>query len=538
MANLTTTPPLNTETTTSVHNANNHVHLSENEADLALVSTFTSACVLLLLAHFLRVKIRVLRKMYLPSSLIAGLVGVTILQLGSMNEHTDHILRSHCVLGWEYLPSFLINIVFACLFLGSEIPGITWVWNISGPQLMYGQILAWGQYGVGMIVTAALLVPVYNVNTLMGAVVALGFEGGHGTAAGVRSSFISLGYPAGAELTLCAATIGLISGLLFGTMVINWAVRFKKIQRKGFKLDGDRSKSSNFDGIYLPNERPSAGLQTVSVDSLDNLAFHLSLVGLALLFAFAVKMALLAIEAKSQWLTDYKFFSAFPMFPFAMFGGIIIQKISDIFMAPGCIDRGTMERISGVALDFVVVTAISTMSFDGLRDNLAPFCILIVTTWFWHFICFFILAPRLLPDYWVERASAELGQSMGITATGLLLLRMCDPHNETPALAAFSYKQLFHAPLVAGGLWTATVLPFIKAAGLGAGITCAFTAVFLWLLMYWFHFRPKYRFMHASKSLLSDQLLGSELEVCAQGDNIFEDEFPASNKHSNYATLH
>lgn len=97
-----------------------------------------------------------------------------------------------------------------------------------------------GQYGVGMIVTAALLVPVYNVNTLMGAVVALGifskhyltnvyemhlgFEGGHGTAAGVRSSFISLGYPAGAELTLCAATIGLISGLLFGTMVINWVI--------------------------------------------------------------------------------------------------------------------------------------------------------------------------------------------------------------------------------------------------------------------------------------------------------------------------
>jgi hypothetical protein len=29
-----------------------------------------------------------------------------------------------------------------------------------------------------------------------------------------------------------------------------------------------------------------------------------------------------------------------------------------------------------------------------------------------------------------------------ISPTGLLLLRMADPENETPALAAFSYKQV------------------------------------------------------------------------------------------------
>ena len=55
---------------------------------------------------------------------------------------------------------------------------------------------------------------------------------------------------------------------------------------------------------------------------------------------------------------------------------------------------------------------------------------------------------------------------MGVTSTGLLLLRMCDPRNKTPALSAFSYKQLLHEPIVGGGIWTALVLPFVANAGI------------------------------------------------------------------------
>lgn len=49
------------------------------------------------------------------------------------------------------MPGFLINIVFACLFMGSKIPGVKQVWEVAGPQLMYGQILAWGQYALPLL---------------------------------------------------------------------------------------------------------------------------------------------------------------------------------------------------------------------------------------------------------------------------------------------------------------------------------------------------------------------------------------------------
>ena len=65
---------------------------------------------------------------------------------------------------WEELPSLLINIVFGCLFLGERVPPLSKVWRISGPQLMYGQIVAWGQYAIPALVTAALLVPALDSN--------------------------------------------------------------------------------------------------------------------------------------------------------------------------------------------------------------------------------------------------------------------------------------------------------------------------------------------------------------------------------------
>ena len=119
--------------------------------------------------------------------------------------------------------------------------------------------------------------------------------------AGLRNTFVELGYPEGANLALCAATIGLLSGVIFGTLAINWAVRRKYTvnSRVNGGNGGSVQQSTAFTGMYAPADRPSAGLQTVSVDSLDSLALHVSVVGLALLFGYAVKRALLGIEDTS-----------------------------------------------------------------------------------------------------------------------------------------------------------------------------------------------------------------------------------------------
>ena len=75
------------------------------------------------------------------------------------------------------------------------------------------------------------------------------------------------------------------------------------------------------------------------------------------------------------------------------------------------------------------------------------------------------LARRLFPDAWFERAIADFGQSLGVTATGLLLLRTVDPENKTEATAAFGYKQLLHEPFMGGGIVTALALTLVFTIG-------------------------------------------------------------------------
>jgi ESS family glutamate:Na+ symporter len=89
----------------------------------------------------------------------------------------------------------------------------------------------------------------------------------------------------------------------------------------------------------------------------------------------------------------------------------------------------------------------------------------------------------MLPDAWFERSIAELGQSMGVTATGLLLLRVVDPDYETPAADAFACKQIAHEPFMGGGLWTSTAIPLIAIIGAGRVLAISMAAMAFWLLL-------------------------------------------------------
>ncbi|MDY0297837.1 MAG: hypothetical protein RB296_11015 [Acidobacteriota bacterium] len=88
-----------------------------------------------------------------------------------------------------------------------------------------------------------------------------------------------------------------------------------------------------------------------------------------------------------------------------------------------------------------------------------------------------------LPDAWFERAIAEMGQSMGVTATGLLLLRAVDPENETAAPSAFGYKQLLHEPFMGGGLWTSMAIPLVVIHGGMPVFVLSAVVIAAWLLV-------------------------------------------------------
>jgi Na+/glutamate symporter len=153
------------------------------------------------------------------------------------------------------------------------------------------------------------------------------------------------------------------------------------------------------------------------------------------------------------------------------------------------VDRQLMQRLSGTALDFLVVAAISTIHLSVILESFFPFIIVVIAGIAWNVLCVIWLARRLLPDAWFERAIAEMGQSMGVTATGLLLLRVVDPEAETPAFSSFGYKQLLHEPFMGGGLWTSMAMPLAITLGPWPVFLISVVAIGVWCLIWGCLFR-------------------------------------------------
>eukprot|EP00462_Mataza_sp_D1_P017742 CAMPEP_0175149670 /NCGR_PEP_ID=MMETSP0087-20121206/17382_1 /TAXON_ID=136419 /ORGANISM="Unknown Unknown, Strain D1" /LENGTH=397 /DNA_ID=CAMNT_0016435407 /DNA_START=461 /DNA_END=1651 /DNA_ORIENTATION=+ len=396
--------------------------------------------------------------------------------LGSGN--VSKTLQQNWTTGWDQLAAFLINIVFSALFLGVHIPRVGTVWKKAGPQLTYGMVLAFGQWSTAMLVTGTVLVH-FGVPALFACALPVGFAGGHGTAAGLSDTFTEAGWKDGGSVSLASATFGLIGSILFGVAWVNLAARKGWVQKA--KMDSAPDAKLSIRGVYQTDSRPIAGVQTTAPDSIDTLAFHLAVIGMAMLFGYSIKQAFIAIENTSDQLKKMAFLSGFPLFPLCMGGGILIQWSSEKWMTrTKLIDASIMERLSGTALDFLVTGAIASVNVSGVASDIVPFLILMLAGVLWHFCCLYFLAPRLLPNHWFERGAAEMGMSMGVIASGLVLLRMVDPESKSPVPADFAYKQLLHSPFMGGGIWTALAVPLTKILGTWIMFAISTSIVVLW----------------------------------------------------------
>jgi glutamate:Na+ symporter, ESS family len=70
---------------------------------------------------------------------------------------------------------------------------------------------------------------------------------------------------------------------------------------------------------------------------------------------------------------------------------------------------------------------------------------------------------------------------MGVTVTGLLLMRVADPPNESGALESFGYKQLLFEPVVGGGLFTGASVALLAAFGSGTMLAVTAAVMVFWI---------------------------------------------------------
>ena len=244
-------------------------------------------CALLLVGKFLRVKIRLIQKLFIPPSLLAGILGLALGPNG---------------LGWLPLSgnigtyaAILIAVVFGALPLSSPSFKVKEVARRVGPMWAFsqlGMLFQWAVMGLFGLLVLKLIWP--GLSDAFGVMLPTGFYGGHGTAAAIGSAFEGLGWDEATSLGMTTATIGVIVAILGGLLFIKIAT---KKGQTSYIADFNQLPAEYRSGLLPEEKREPTAIGTTSPISIDSHDFHLALVIVA-----AFGLATLRREPKRWWL--------------------------------------------------------------------------------------------------------------------------------------------------------------------------------------------------------------------------------------------
>lgn len=418
----------------------------------SLFSDMIVIALFMLVGFFVREVVKPIQKLFLPSSLIGGLIALILgQQLLGVVEIPESFAKFSSVL----IAPIMAALLFGVTITKKKMAGF--LDYICVEQAIYGMQMC---LGAGLGALLAVFWP--GLPTGWGSMGVFAFQGGHGNAGAAGETFTSLGVPENMSVGMVLATFGLILAMLVGMVMVNIGVR------KGwakFVRDPQSQPSWYYGGILPEDKRASIGKTVTSSISIN----HLALQGAWLLVAvFAGRMLIQFVGLFWDGV------SVLPSVIQGILGGAIVWNLARLLKLSNYIDVHLIHQLSGFLLEVVVLTAMATLDIELITTYIVPIFI-------YTMICCLVTLGiafggcRLFcRDEWFEKALMAFGVGTGNTATGLALVRAVDPDSESSApdnhgvySAVMCWKEMF-AGLVP--VWMMTGLGMTMGVG---GIMCA-----------------------------------------------------------------
>ncbi|MCP3902969.1 MAG: sodium:glutamate symporter [Planctomycetes bacterium] len=428
-----------------------------------------STCGLLLVGFVLRARLRFLQVLYIPASVLGGLIGLAALLAirfavpddapadafaGALRGHAEAIggtLRS-----W---PGVLIAVVFAGLLLERPERRLATASRGTAMAAAYVWVVVLGEVVVGLLAAWLVIMPATDLPASFGQLIEAGFAGGHGTAAALGLVYADLGFPDGHDLGLFSATVGLLASVVIGIALVNIGVR------RGWTATG-RADRRLVSGLEQRADPKPMAYARVGSEVIDAFMFQLVLVAMA--FGVGALLRWL-VSSTARWVSledAAEPIGRLPLFLFTLIGGLLVRKALALFRCDDLIDGESIKRIVAIAMEVLIVAAVASLRLETLASYFWPMALLMALGCAWAVFCLLVLARRLLPpEYWFELGIINFGMSTGTTAQGMMLLRIVDRDLETGAAEDYALAAPFSAPFIGGGAITLT-LPLLLDKGL------------------------------------------------------------------------
>ncbi len=422
--------------------------------------------ILLIIGTILRLRVPFFKKYYFPASLIAGFIGLLL------GPSVLKVIPQNVVNCWSSMSGKLIVLVFAPMLMGKKKTSGKKYARRTFNSICYGYVGSLAQYAIPLLLGALLLEPLFGTHALFGTTFEQGWCGGHGTASGMLAVFEELGWAEGQSIAVTNATIGLLFGIFGGIVLINIAAR-KGWTSHLHSVDGKLDISNTENELYNVDEKKTVDTKlAVSGKVIDNFAFHAAILSIAIFIGWIV----------TYLLKTYLNFSI-SWFVTAMFAGGIVQFFLNKTKWGAAVDTKVYSRIQGIALDFLVAGAVASMNLKTIANNLLPIAIVSIALLAFMLVYSLIYARGVFGKDWFENAMLTYGMYTGVAATGMLLLKVCDPEAKSDALPLYAARAPFSSWALGGGIITSMAPVWVAQIGvLPAGLIALGLTVVIGLL--------------------------------------------------------
>jgi glutamate:Na+ symporter, ESS family len=392
---------------------------------------------MLLAGVFLRAVVPAFQRLLFPGCLLGGLLGLILVSTGVVTVSSSVL---------ETMAYHAFNVSFISVGLTRSDPrvkrpagkrarlkGPLWMALLQGVTFPLQAVLG-GLLVIGFGLVGLKLFPTF------GFLVPLGFNEGPGQALSLGKVWETLGFQHAATIGLSFATIGYLFSFFVGVPLVNRGLR------KGWSDRGPAELPRELlTGLFARGEKGgSAGTLMLHGGNTDSLAFQAALVGLVYLITYGGVRFLAGLLPPDAGRILWGFF-----FFFGLAAALGVRGLMGGIRVDHLVDSGVQRRITGAAVDFLIVTTVTAIQLPILRDYLVPVAVIalvngIVTT------AVVVALGRRSGAYSLERTAAMFGTVTGTVSCGLLLLRIADPEFRTPVAVDIAVMNVFALPVIGG----------------------------------------------------------------------------------------
>lgn len=440
--------------------------------DLAFASGF------ILVGQLLRAKVRIFQEFFMPASLIAGLLGFicgpSVLNMVPFSNQVGSY------------SGLLIIIVFVSMGIrGLNMSTKGWKEDVEriGSYLCFRESSYMLQYTLPILFSLYVMSQIFSdLHPGFGFLLGAGWAGGPGTAAAIGSTFAKYGWADATDLGITSATVGILTGIFGGMLLIKWAT--KKGITNYITDFGDLPKELQT-GLIPVEKRDSMGQETISEISLDSLAWHMAF----LLLPAGLGYMLAGYISKLYDLGIPSFSCAFLV---ALLFSILLEKGG----AKKYIDFKVTSSIAGCASDYLIFFGVTAIKLSIIIKYAWPLATLLLFGMVLIIGSFLFLAPRMNNKDWFERGMFVFGYLTGVYANSFILSRIVDPDRKSKTFEDTAICAPLTSPV---DIMVITFGPILLSTGqIGTFLSLGFAYLLFFLILarvmkWWYASQPLIR---------------------------------------------